>query len=242
MKSLFEAIGYRIGKTAAKAKSIFDLVGGDEEESRRAEIQLGRDLEAAMLMRVQLVEENPATKFTKDIGRWLADNVPEKKIPFTFRITAERELNSCALPGGPVFVSLPLLEACRGARDEIAFILAHEMAHIILRHAVDRIVRDSVFALLLQQSAGRSAASAWLGKVGQQTLSRAYSRENELEADSFALSLIRTCGGDELAGEHLLEKLAQELSDQSVITMGEYFATHPPLIERIAHLQSRRSV
>ena len=240
MKSLFEAIGYRVGMAAAKAKNIFDLYGGDDEESRRAEIQLGRDLEAAMLMRVQLAEENPATRFAKDIGLWLADHVREKRIPFNFRVTTEQELSSYALPGGPVFLSLPLLEACRGERDEIAFIFAHEMAHIILRHALDRIVRDSVFSLLLQQTAGRSAASAWLGKVGQQTLSRAYSRENELEADSFALSLIRTCGGDELAGEHLLAKLAQGLPNQSVITLGEYFATHPPLPERIAHLQSKR--
>ena len=242
MKSLFEAIGYRVGKTAAKARSLFDLVGGDEEESRRAEIRLGRDLEAAMLMRVQLARENSTTAFAKDIGLWLADNVAEKKIPFTFRITAERELNACALPGGPVFVSLPLLEACQGNRDEIAFILAHEMAHIILRHAVDRIVRDSLFSLLLQQSAGRSAAGAWLGKVGQQALSRAYSRENELEADSFAVSLLRTCGGDESAAGHLLEKLACGWSGPSVSPMGDYFATHPPLAERIARLQARRPV
>jgi Zn-dependent protease with chaperone function len=193
-----------------------------------------------MLRRVQLAGENPTTRFATDIGLWLADHVQEKMIPFTFRITAERELNSYALPGGPVFLSLPLLEACQGERDEIAFILAHEMAHIVLRHAVDRIVRDSLFSLLLQRSAARSAAGAWLGKVGQQTLSRAYSRENELEADAFALSLIRTCGGDETAGERLFEKLARGLSSQSVITPGEYFATHPPLIERLAHLRSKR--
>ena len=240
MKSLFETIGYRIGKTAAKARNLFDLVGGDAAESRRAEIQLGRDLEAATLLRVPLAGESPTTRFARDIGLWLADNVQENRIPFTIRITAEQEWNAYALPGGPVFVSLPLLEVCRGARDEIAFILAHEMAHIILRHAVDRIVRDSVFSLLLQRSAGRSAASAWLGKVGQQTLSRAYSRENELEADSFALSLIRTCGGDELAGLQVLEKLAQGSAHQSMIPMGEYLATHPPLAERMANLQSNR--
>jgi predicted Zn-dependent protease len=193
-----------------------------------------------MLRRVQLAGENATTRFATDIGLWLADHVQEKLIPFTFRITAERELNSYALPGGPVFLSLPLLEACQGERDAIAFILAHEMAHILLRHAVDRIVRDSLFSLLLQQSAARSAAGAWLGKVGQQTLSRAYSRENELEADSYALALIRTCGGDELAAEHLFEKLDQGISNQSVITLGEYFATHPPMKERMAQLQSKR--
>jgi predicted Zn-dependent protease len=240
MKSLFEAIGYRLGKTAANAKSIFDLLGGEEEESLRAEIRLGHDLAAATLERIPLVDDNAGTKFATEIGRWLAGNLKEKRIPFTFRFTAEAALNAFALPGGHVFVSWPLLEVCQGQRDEIAFVLGHEMAHIKLRHTLDRTVRDSVLTLLLRQSPGRHAASAWLAKVGQQALSRGYSGESELEADAFACSLIRACGADASAGEQLLEKLAQRWADQSLVGRPEYLTTHPPLPERIAHLKSKR--
>jgi beta-barrel assembly-enhancing protease len=238
VKTLFEALGYRLGKAAVKAKNAWDLIGGEEAESLRAEIRLGHDLAAAMLERVHLVEEDSATRFAIDTGRWLAANLKEKKIPFAFRVTVERTLNAFALPGGHVFVSLPMLEACQGQRDEIAFVLGHEMGHIALRHALDRIVRDSALSLLLRQFSGRHAVSAWLGRVGQQTLSRAYSREDEFEADAFAASLIRTSGGDAQAGEQLLERLAQ--GQQSVALLGEYFATHPPLTERLAHLRSHR--
>jgi predicted Zn-dependent protease len=130
-KTLFEAIGYTLGHKAAQAKNTFDLVGGTEEESLRAEIRLGRDLAAALLERVPLVEENEATRFAAQIGRWLAGKVKEKKLPFIVRVTAEREPNALALPGGPVFVSWPLLEMCQWQRDEIAFVLGHEMAHIV---------------------------------------------------------------------------------------------------------------
>lgn len=241
MKSLFESIGYQLGKTAAKAKNVFDLLGGEGEEAMRAEVSLGHDLAAAVLERVPLIEECADTRFTRDIGRWLGGHLKERKMPFTFRVTAERALNAFALPGGYVFVSGPMLQMCQGQRDEIAFILAHEMAHIVLRHAVDRIVQDSIFGLLLRQSPMKQAAGAWLRKVGQQVLSRAYSRECELEADAFAVSLIRTCGGDPLAGEQLLEKLAQRVPDPSAASWGEYFATHPPLAERLSHLRSKRS-
>jgi beta-barrel assembly-enhancing protease len=241
MKSLFEAIGYKLGKTAANAKSLFELLGGEEEESLRAEIRLGHDLAVATIEQVPLVRENTSTQFATRVGHWLTANLNDKRLPFTFRFTAERALNAFALPGGHVFVSWPLLEVCQGQRDEIAFVLGHEMAHIKLRHTLDRVVRDSVFSLLLRQSPGRNAASAWLKKVGQQALSHAYSRESELAADSFALSLIRTCGGDVLAGEQLLEKLAQRQHTQSVATRAEYLATHPPLAERIANLRSERS-
>ena len=238
-KTLFEAIGYALGHKAAQAKNAFDLVGGTEEDSLRAEIRLGRDLAAALLKRVPLVEENEATRFAAQIGRWLAGNVKKKKLPFMVRVTAEREPNALALPGGPVFISWPLLEMCQGQRDEIAFVLGHEMAHIMRQHTLNRIVKDAALSLLLSQSSGKNAASAWLSKAGRQLLGRAFSREDELEADVFAVALVGTAGGDASAGERLLEKLAQGFG-QSVCIAGEYLATHPPLIERVANLRARR--
>src|SRR3989441_5183873 len=239
-KTLFETIGHRLGQKVAQAKNAFDLIGGTEEDSLHAEIRLGRDLAAALLERIPLVEENETTRFAAQIGRWLAANVKERKLPFSVRVTAEREPNALALPGGPVFVSWPLLEMCQGQRDEIAFWVAHEMAHIVRRHTLDRIVKDAALSLLLRQSSGRHAASAWLSKAGRQLLGDAYSRDEELEADAFAVALVGTAGGDALAGERLLEELAQRASAQSVGTPGYYFATHPPLIERIANLRSNR--
>ena len=239
-KTLFEAIGYALGHKAAQAKNAFDLVGGTEEDSLRAEIRLGRDLAAALLERVPLVEENEATRFAAQIGRWLSGNVKEKKLPFIIRVTAEREPNALALPGGPIFVSWPLLALCQGQRDEIAFVLGHEMAHIVRQHTLNRIVKDAAFSLLLRQSSGRNAASAWLGQAGRQMLGRAFSREDELEADVFAVALVGTAGGDALAGERLLEKLAQGASGPSVGLAGEYLATPPPLMERVANLRARR--
>ena len=239
-KTLFEAIGYALGQKAAQAKNAFDLVGGTEEDSLRAEIRLGRDLAAALLERVPLVEENGATRFAAEIGRWLAGNLKERKLPFVVRVTAEREPNALALPGGPVFVSWPLLELCQWQRDEIAFVLGHEMAHIVRQHTLNRIVKDAALSLLLRQSSGRNAASAWLSKAGRQLLSCAYSRDDELEADVFAVTLIGTAGGDALAGERLLEKLAQGTAGQSVSIAGDYLATHPPLMERVTNLRARR--
>jgi len=239
-KPLFEAIGHALGRKAAQAKNAFDLVGGTEEDSLRAEVRLGRDLAAAFLQRVPLIEENQVTRFAAEIGRWLAGNVKEKKLPFIVRITAEREPNALALPGGPVFVSWPLLALCQRQRDEIAFVIGHEMAHIVRRHNLDRIVKDAALSLLLQQFSGRYAASVWLSKAGRQLLSRAFSRDNELEADAFAVTLVGAAGGDSSAGERLLQKLAQTTSGQGVSIAGEYLATHPPPTERIANLRAGR--
>jgi beta-barrel assembly-enhancing protease len=239
-KTLFEAIGYTLGKKAAQAKNAFDLVGGTEEESLRAEIRLGRDMAVALQQRTPLAKENESTRFAAQIGHWLAAHVKEKRLPFPVRVTAEREPNAIALPGGPIFVSWPLLELCQGQRDEIAFVVGHEIAHIVRRHTLDRMVKDAALSLLLRQSSGRHAASAWLAQTGERVLSRAFSRDDELEADAFAVALVGTAGGDALAGQRLLERLSQGTSGQSVGIAGDYLATHPPFIERIANLRARK--
>src|SRR3989454_4401406 len=199
-KTLFETIGHRLGQKVAQAKNAFDLMGGTEEDSLHAEIRLGRDLAAALLEHIPLVEENETTRFAAQIGCWLAANLKERKLPFSVRVTAELEPNALAFPGGSIFVSWPLLAMCQGQRDEIAFVVAHEMAHIARRHALDRIVRDAALSLLLRQTSGRHAARAWLSKAGRQLMGCGYSRDDELEADAFAVALVGIAGGGPLGG------------------------------------------
>lgn len=237
-RTFSEALGYLLGQKAAQAKNAFDLIGGTEEESLRAEIRLGQDLEAALLERTPLIEENETTRFVAEIARWLAVRVKERKILFSARVTADGVPNAVALPGGPVFISWGLVERCRWQRDEIAFVLGHEMGHIVLRHALDRIVKDAALSLLLRRTSSRQAASAWFSGAGRQALVCAYSRDDELEADAFGAALVKAAGGDALAGERLLEKLAQRNPAQGVGLAGDYFATHPPLSERVAHLRA----
>ncbi len=237
-RTLFEAIGYRLGQKAAQAKNAFDLMGGSEEESWRAEIRLGRDLAAAVLPRIPLIEENETTLFTARIGAWLSAHSNARKVPYKIFVTAERQANAFALPGGPIFLSWPLLDMCQGQRDEIAFLLGHEMAHIVLRHVLDRLVRDAALSLLLRQTSGRLAASNWLSKAGGQALTGAYSREEELGADVFAVGLIRRAQGDPLAGVRLLQSIATIPGAGLATNSGDYFATHPSLDERIANLRA----
>jgi len=72
-------------------------------------------------------------------------------------------------------------------------------------------------------------------------LSRAFSRTEELEADGFAETLVRTAGGDPLAGESLLEKLARPTAAQGGGIAGDYFAAHPALMDRVINLRVRRA-
>ena len=94
-KTLFQAIGYRLGRKAAQARNAFELLSGTEEESLKAEIRLGRDMTSAMLERIPLVRENSVTHFAVEVLGWLAGHVKERTLPFTLWVTAETE------PGPP---------------------------------------------------------------------------------------------------------------------------------------------
>jgi Zn-dependent protease with chaperone function len=124
-----------------------------------------------------------------------------------------------------------LLAICAGERDEIAFLLAHEIAHIVLRHTLDRLIKDAAISLLLRKSSSRGAASAWLNQVGRRELTRAYSPEGEFEADAFAVALLKIAGGESGGAERLLHKLNAEIS-------GHYLASHPGIGQRTANLRS----
>ena len=91
---------------------------------------------------------------------------------------------------------------------------------------------------MLRQTSGRHAASAWLSKAGRQLLGGSYSSDDELEADAFAVALVGTAGGDALAGERLLEELAKRVHGVGIA--GDYFTSHPPVVERVANLRAKR--
>jgi len=80
-KTLFEAIGSRLGQKAAQAKNVLDLLGGTEEDSLRAEIHLGHDLTAATrgLAAALTAHGAPERRFEADtvvIGGTALDLVP----------------------------------------------------------------------------------------------------------------------------------------------------------------------
>ena len=114
------------------------------------------------------------------------------------RCTASRSHSSSrdqptafALPGGFIFVARPLVALCERDRDELAFVIAHEMAHVIRRHAIDRLLRQKVLSAASMAAPGRGALGSWVRKVGLEWLERAHSQDDELEADALGVRLTR---------------------------------------------------
>lgn len=237
MSSFFFRLGKRLAPAVVKGQWLYQSAVGDESDVIRAEYRMGCQLASRFQEAVRL-DGDPAVR--ELLGVLQGRLVPCVRVPqrrFAVRCVLAADPNAFALPGGFVYVSRPLLELCRFEPDEVAFVLAHEMAHVIYRHAADR-----VFALTVTNLASRmvTVGNPVVRGIAAKLVSEGYSRGQELEADTYAVRLTRAARFDPQAGISLLRRL-QELGRQPR-GLAQFFASHPPFTERIENLRETFAV
>lgn len=226
------AIGRRLGERARKpfrqARWLWGSMGGDEAEALSAEEAFGRECARELVAKFPGRVAPDDQRLVAEIGARLRAAQGDGPRAFEFRAVAASAPNAFALPGGFVFVTDALLRLCADDRDALAFVVAHEMGHVLLSHARDRFMADLVFDVV-----GRRVPAA--GPVVREMLGKGYSRDQELEADHDAVRLLKAAGFHPDGGVRALERLAQRTPEQD--GLGEYFSTHPRLHDRIRALR-----
>jgi predicted Zn-dependent protease len=220
------------GPRIRKGKWLLQSLVGSEAEAIAAEYDVGRDLAAEVARQVHVEADGDTAALVRQVGSRLAGCVANKKRKFAFAALDSGEPNAFALPGGFIYITRGLIELCQSDRDELAFVLGHEMAHVIRGHAIDRIVSDTAIQTLSRTAVVRGALGGWLKRVGVQFLQSAYSQDREFEADKLGVRLVRAARFDMAAPERLLRRLC-DLDRQGRLTeLSKYFASHPPIAER----------
>ena len=233
----FYRLGQITGVQFRKAKWMWQSVAGSEAEAIQAEHGVGRDMATVVL------EETP--RDLDQTTQALLDEIEGKLTPVVrnrlhrFQMTAVNpdRPTAFALPGGFIFIARSLVQLCDRDRDEVAFVLAHEMAHVIRRHAIDRLLQHKVISALALASPARGALASWIRQVGVQGLARAYSRDQEFEADELGLRLMRAAGFDPGGAIRLLQRLGTLEGTPGPFGMGPYLSTHPPVEDRVRRLR-----
>jgi Zn-dependent protease with chaperone function len=128
------------------------------------------------------------------------------------------------------------MELCEWSEDEIAFILGHEMAHVIRGHAMHRLISSCAISATARVAPGHGVLSAWLQKIGMQFLESAYSQELELEADRFGVRLAGAARYDGRASTRLLTRLSNLNQPAGGLNLGSYFSSHPAYKDRINNI------
>jgi predicted Zn-dependent protease len=232
MGGFFYNLGRTVGSQLRKANWVYRSLTGTEADALQAEYEVGRDLAWSLVQQMAVDPDRAAEQFLDDLGARLAAGVGIPGRRFCFRLVAAPEANAFALPGGFVFLTRPLLELCNWDRDEAAFVMGHEMGHVIRLHAIDRLMADSVLgAALSKLKLGKGLLGAPLTGLLTRLLHQGYSREQELDADRLGVRLAGAAGFDPTAAVRLLARLVTQAGSPSLL--GSYFASHPPLDVRI---------
>jgi len=207
---------------------------------------MGREFMKAVLKYYDLIEDPLIIDYVNRVGRHIASVFPNRNFTYRFYVIKEDVYNAFAAPAGHVFINSGLFGAMEN-EEELAGILAHEIAHVECRHISQKIERSSKINMIalagiaagifLGVGGMETAASALsIGSIAAgQSLSLSYSREDEMQADQLGLKYIAAAG---YSGSGLLTMLKKIRgtewfgSDQ----VPTYLRTHPASEDRIAYI------
>jgi predicted Zn-dependent protease len=237
MAGFFYNLGRLIGPKVRKAEWVVRSLTGSEAEAVVAEQAVGRDLARAFLEQMEPDRDPAAREHLDYLAARLTPGLREPTRGFRFLAVRAPEPNAFALPGGYVFVTRRLIDLCSWDHDELAFVMGHEMGHVVKRHAIERLMANTLFnGVAARLPIGGAVLRPHVAALLSTLLHQGYSREQELEADAFGARLAAAAGFDATGVRRVLVRLAAESAAEPLL--GGYFASHPPLAERLRQIES----
>ena len=196
----------------------------------------------------ELIKDPLVVSYVNKIGNRIVSSLSTQPFNYRFYIIKADEYNAFATPAGHIFINSGLIEAM-DHEEELAGILAHEIAHVVCRHISQKIERSKKIGLA---TLAGIAAGVFLGAGGNataanavtagtlatgQSVALAYSREDESQADQLALEYLEKA---RYSGTGLLTMLKKIRSKQwfGSKQFPTYLRTHPASEERMVTIDA----
>lgn len=170
------------------------------------------------------------------IGKQIVRASGRENVPYDFRILRSDDVNALAVPFGNVYVFRGLLNFV-DSEDELAAVIAHEVAHVARKHAVKSVERSLLANLLIQLALKDKRTAREIAGIAYQLLELRYSRDNEREADYRALQYMVRNGYDPHGLERFFEQLNASSKHRRPCKLEVYLSTHPPTSERLERVR-----
>src|ERR1700752_5128737 len=200
------------------------------------EVALGRQLAAEVDRQAKFVDDPITTEYVNRVAQNLVLH-SDAKVPFTVKVIDSDEVNAFALPGGFFYVNKGLILAADN-EAELAGVMAHEIAHVAARHAVENQTKAS---LLEYAALGGSIFLGGIpGMIYQNTagigllgIFMKFSRGAEEEADRLGVQYMYAAGYDPGAMATMFAKLEAKNKKKPGL-IARAFSTHPAPPDRRA--------
>jgi len=199
------------------------------------DIEMGRTLAAEADSSMSPVSDEMANTYIDALGHQIVAHAPGYKYPYQFKIVNEQTINAFALPGGFIYVTRGLVEAAP-TEPQLAGAIAHEIAHVVLRHGTQQVSR-AYSAQASNSTPGRVSVSAVMSDLDlnfdPNSIALKYSAEQERQADLMGAQILYDSQFD--PGQMPL--FFQTLQQKSGNLTTDLFNSHPTSANRVARVR-----
>lgn len=170
-------------------------------------------------------------KALEKIRRRLVDQLDAQPYTIEIMVVNAPEINAFTLPGGLIVVNSALLNTC-GNAEEAAAVIAHELGHVIRGDSMKRITRQFGWMALLLATGGPNSAGS-LKQILQGAIDNQFTRQQEDEADDFALQLLEKAEIHPIHFADFLTRLSRKEPKILKQSWMRYLSTHSLTKDRI---------
>lgn len=222
----------QIGSSVLEEISNINIFTDDEE------IKFGQAYAEQHAREVKFYTDPVVTNYINNFGQALVKRCKRNNIPYTFKVVESNDINAYAVPGGFIYINLGLIRAV-GNESELAFVIGHEIGHIVGQHSMKMLTQ--VYGLEILKQIILDEDSSKLSKLVADILAAGllfrYSRDNERESDFYGVNNVYDTGISPEGGISFFETL-QKLQHRKPSALEKLISTHPIHSERISNVQN----
>jgi Zn-dependent protease with chaperone function len=204
------------------------------------DVKLGQEAAAEIRQHYPVITDERIVRYLADVGdRLVAAGPAQLKHPayqYSFTPVNLKEINAFALPGGPMFINRGMIAAA-GAEGEVVGVMAHELAHVLLRHGTANVTKAQNPWLQVGQLAGMLGGAMVGGSAGEaiaQTsqfglgaLLLRYGRDFEKQADLLGAQIMARAGYDPRGLAKTFETIEKEAQASGQGGTPQWLSSHP---------------
>ncbi len=198
--------------------------------SEQQDIELGREAAQDAEKQLPLLNNKQVDDYLNQLGQRLAGYAPGHKYPYQFKTVNQGEINAFALPGGFLYVNRGTIEAA-GNEAQLAGVMAHEIAHVALRHGTNQlskaILAQAPLAILGGMLGGGGSLAGQLAQLGIQvgftSVFLKFSRTAETQADVLGTQMLYDAGYNPQAMADFFQTLQEKGGSGGI----QFFSSHP---------------
>jgi predicted Zn-dependent protease len=223
-----------MGKAPVTGRSQLVFISPEQESA------MGAKSYHEFLQKAKLSTDKAQTARVKRIGERIAKAANRPDFNWEFNLIEDKQVNAWCMPGGKVVFYTGILSMAKND-DQLATVMAHEAAHAIARHGVERMSHQQISAgvqqvanILLGAAAPEytNAFNLAYGLTTQYGIMLPYSRNHEYEADEIGIHLMHKAGYD----IHEAIKFWKNMSATHSKKPMEFLSTHPSDHKRINNI------